>query len=275
MIQLILSILMSVSFADLKKPTTIDDLRKVTARISDPTMQSGGSGSVIESGRLGSLILTNNHVCEAMEPNWIVTVNNVSSKITKFKQFDKHDLCIIKVRRDYGVSLKIAGRLPKFGDTSIVSGHPIMFPQIVTKGHFSEELRVQVLVDVRPCTKEEYEQEPMECTFAGKAVVEIYDSQLSSNLIQPGNSGSAVFNEKGEIIGVVFAGAGEIGFSLNVPALHVSHFVSNHEAYSWKEIEKKTDAEKTQEVEEESRKKQFCKNNKTKLCSVRTDLLQR
>lgn len=112
MIQLILSILMSVSFADLKKPTTIDDLRKVTARISDPTMQSGGSGSVIESGRLGSLILTNNHVCEAMEPNWIVTVNNVSSKISKFKQFDKHDLCIIKVRRDYGVSLKVAGRLP-------------------------------------------------------------------------------------------------------------------------------------------------------------------
>lgn len=267
MISLILSIFISTSFAG---PKTVKELKQVTAQISNQGMNSGGSGSVIQVGINGSVILTNGHVCDAAEPGWIVTVDGVHSKINKIKYFDKHDLCLIHVPKNFGKSVNLSKRIPNATEKSVVSGHPMMMPQIVTEGHFSDELEIEVMIDIRECTKEEEAQYGFECAF-GMPVTKVYKSQVTSNLIQPGNSGSAVFNEKGEVAGVVFAGAGELGFAFIVPALYVSYFVQNNEAYVWENL--KTRKERKSEKSQE-KVRTFCIGNETKICKI-NDMLMR
>lgn len=267
MINLILSLLMSISFADLKKPKTVKELKSVTAQISNPERTSGGSGTVIQADNSGSIILTNNHVCEAMEQGWIVTVNNNASKVNKFKKFDKHDLCLIQVSKNFGYHVNLSKRIPDVTETSIVSGHPLMLPQIVTEGHFSEEMDINIMVDVRECTEEEFASLGMQCMF-GMPITRTFPSQMTSNLIQPGNSGSAVFNEKGEVAGVIFAGIGDIGFAFIVPAIYVTYFVVNSSAYKWETIQSNTSKEKDKKV------KNFCVSNGNKACKF-NDMLMR
>ena len=273
MINLILSLFLSVSFAELKHPKTVKELKTVTAQISNQSRTSGGSGSVVQSDQSGSLILTNNHVCEAIQPNWIVTVNGSESKIQKIKKFNDHDLCLIKVNKDYGVSLELSKRIPKATEVSIVSGHPLMLPQVVTTGHFSDEMEIEIVVDMRPCTPEEEKQYGFECMF-GMPITKKYKSQLTSNLIQPGNSGSAVFNEKGQVAGVVFAGVGEIGFNFIVPALYVSYFVQNHTGYNWEKVKSNKEKKKDRQTEESSTKEFYCQNNTKLICKL-NDMLKR
>lgn len=264
---LILSLLISMSFAG---PKTVKELKEVTAQISDPSMQSGGSGSVIQVGMNGSIILTNQHVCEATEPGWIVTVNGSQSRINKIKFFDQHDLCLIHVPKNFGKTVHLSKRIPKATEKSVVSGHPLMLPQIVTEGHFSDEIEIEVMVDVRACTPEEEKQYGFDCMF-GMPVTKRYKSQLTSNLIQPGNSGSAVYNEKGEVAGVIFAGAGEIGFAFIVPAIYVTYFVVNNEAYPWEKLKTRKQRQKD---ETQEKVKTFCIEKNTKICKI-NDMLMR
>lgn len=264
---LILSLLMSISFAG---PKTVKELKEVTAQISNPAMSSGGSGSVIQADLNGSVILTNQHVCEATEPGWIVTVNGSQSRINKIKFFDKHDLCLVHVSKNFGKTVKLSRRIPNATEKSVVSGHPLMMPQIVTEGHFSDEIEIEVMVDVRACTPEEEKQYGFECMF-GMPVTKLYKSQLTSNLIQPGNSGSAVFNEKGEVAGVIFAGAGEIGFAFIVPAIYVTYFVVNSSSYPWEKLKTR---KQRQKEESQEKVKTFCIGKDVKICKI-NDMLMR
>jgi hypothetical protein len=43
----------------------------------------------------------------------------------------------------------------------------------------------------------------------------------------PGSSGSAVFNDRGEIAGLVFAGRGELGYAFSVPQAFIYSFVND------------------------------------------------
>jgi hypothetical protein len=60
------------------------------------------------------------------------------------------------------------------------------------------------------------------------------DARVVSNLIQPGSSGSGVFNQQGELIGVVFAGASrDFSFGFIVPQEYVLDFVKTAHNLAW------------------------------------------
>jgi S1-C subfamily serine protease len=221
------------SHASTIKPTTVQELRKVTVKITNKESSSGGTGTIIESGVFGSLIITNKHVCESIETDWLIVNNNKGYRINRYKTFDRHDLCIIETKANLNVSVKISGTFPKIGDKSVVSGHPMLLPQTVTTGHYGDEIKINVVTSVRECTEEESTEDPMGCSFFGKPVTEIHDAQYSTNLIQPGNSGSGVFNEKGELSAVVFAGSQSLSFSFVVPLLYITYFIKNNQDYAW------------------------------------------
>lgn len=260
---LIATILIMLTHAATIKPTTVVDLRKVTVKITNPEQSSGGTGSVLESGMFGSLILTNKHVCQSIEKGWILIQNNKGYRINRFKMFDRHDLCIVETRANLGVSTKLAGKFPKIGDKSIVTGHPLLLPQTVTTGHFGDELKIEVVIDVRECTAEEEKETPMPCAFFGKAITEEYETQYTSNLIQPGNSGSAVFNEKGELSAVVFAGNSDLGFTFTVPMLYITYFISNNSEYPWVKPGQQSKTQSASSQEKIKKYLNFCNLNKT------------
>lgn len=230
----LLILLLLISSQSLAMPTR-DELRKATVKVLNTTMNGGGTGTIVSSSPKGSLILTNSHVCEVVESGGYITNDNNKYKVTNYKLYDGHDLCLVKVSENLKVNTKITKTRPKINDTSIVSGHPHLLPNIITMGHFTDRLSVNVLVGFEQC-----EEQSLECAFfGGKPIVKTYESQLISNLILPGNSGSAVYNSKGEIAGVVFAGNKDLSFAFIVPHIYVNYFMQIHNQIPWARPENK------------------------------------
>jgi S1-C subfamily serine protease len=208
-------------------PTTNQQLARTSVMITNG--HGGGTGVIYRSGRNGSQILTNNHVCKAIKGGGLLTTTKGQFPIVSFQTSDLHDICLITTKANLGLSVNIAQNPPNVGDEAIASGHPNLLPHIVTRGHFTDHLRVPVMTGVRECTKEELESDlSMICVFLGGIpVIRVYESQVITSTIMAGSSGSAVFNSNGEISGLVFAGAGELSYGFIVPQEYVLNFVEN------------------------------------------------
>lgn len=207
-----------------------------TSRLYDTTVSvtnlertSGGSGTILSSTPNLSFVLTNSHVCEVTRSGGLVNKENGNSFFVQaFKRSMTHDLCIIAVAADLHAESSIAKESPLPLEESTVSGHPRLLPLIINKGHFSGKSIIQVMTGLRPCTEEEFKngKTGVFCMLIGKLpVVKTYEAQTVSNLIQPGSSGSAVYNTKGEISAVIFAGSGDIGYGFAVPFEFLSQFL--------------------------------------------------
>lgn len=221
----------------------LKDYRKIAVTITPADEpHHGGTGSVIRSSRDGSLILTNKHVCGVVKEGGAVHKDGETYKVKLYKEYGLHDLCLIYVEENLKTQVTISSQAPQPGDKSYVTGFPLLQPNIVTEGHFSDLTQIEVMIGVRDCTDKENMDDPMGCAFFGKAITQRYKTQFTSNLIQPGNSGSAVLNSNGELAGVVFAGGGDLAFGYIVPYSSVVHFLATLDYWHWqkpKHVKKK------------------------------------
>lgn len=212
-------------------PPTNFEISRNTAMVTTLGQTSGGSGTVIRSFPSESYILTNSHVCGAIENGGLVTTTTgKKAQIVNYRRATVHDLCMVKVAEDLGTPpLKIAKHAPKPYDDEIISGYPALYPNIVTRGHFAGKQRILVNIGFRDCTDQEKADPVMGvlCAFVGKVPeLKNYEAMVGSATIMPGSSGSGVFNNKGQLSGVVFAGQGEIGYGLLVPLEYVHLFLA-------------------------------------------------
>lgn len=201
---------------------------KSTVMITNLMNNSGGSGTILSSSVSGSQILTNSHVCEVVKNGGYIHSYAGSSFVHSYKQSELHDLCLIKVLDNLHVNTSLASRTPLLMDEATVSGHPHLLPTIVTKGHFSGRKTVQVMIGMRECTEEDMQDtnSAIFCMFLGRLpIIKTYESIVVSPTIQPGSSGSGVYNSSNEIGAVIFAGAGDFGYGLAVPYEYVRKFV--------------------------------------------------
>lgn len=205
-------------------------IHKVTVMVTNLQSDSGGSGSIVFRNTSYSEVLTNLHVCQNLKRGGLVhTYDGKSHTITSFKQSHIHDLCLIRVAEDLKFSTNLEYVAPKFSEESIVSGHPRLLPTIINFGHFSDKIVVKVAIGVRDCTKQEQNDSEtgLLCLMVGKLpIIKNYEAIVISNLIQPGSSGSPVFNGNRKLSAVVFAGSGEISYGLAVPYEYVKRFLS-------------------------------------------------
>lgn len=214
------------------KPQSISDLYKTSVRIYNKAETSGGTGSIFRSYSNASHILTNKHVCRLIEQGGKVDYDGRMYSITHYKKFSRHDLCLVRVEKNFKINTVIADKLAKKSSTTYVSGHPNLLPHIATKGHLSGRMDIQIVVGTKKCKDDDTS---IECAwFGGKPVVKTFDSIVVSNLIKPGNSGSAVFNAEGEVVGVVYAGSGsDFSHGFIVPHIYVIFFLQNAHRYKW------------------------------------------
>ena len=232
---LITILLSCISFAGTLRPRNVEDLHQSSVRIMNLAQTSGGTGSIFRSYRDASHILTNKHVCRLIEQGGYVVKDERRYLITHYKKFEHHDLCLVRVKNNLGISLVISETLAKQSSTTYVSGHPNLLPHIATRGHLSGRMEIELITGVRPCTEDDIEKDPLVCLFfGGMPLVEKFDSQVVSNLIKPGSSGSAVFNSDGEIVGVVYAGnGGDFSHGFIVPQIYLHYFLQNAHRQSW------------------------------------------
>ena len=218
-------------------PKSDADMFKVTVRIMNDAQSSGGTGSILVSNKSGSVVLTNKHVCRLIEHGGVVEApSHEIYPVKAFKEDTDHDLCLIKINANLGINLVLSEDVPAPGDPAIIAGHPALLPTIVTRGHFSEHMNIHVADGQRDCTEADKasEEHGLECAFTGKVTLEIpREAQLVSATIMPGSSGSPVFNAKGEIAGVVFAGQGQLSYGLIVPLEYLNSFMEAQADMDW------------------------------------------
>jgi S1-C subfamily serine protease len=220
------------------KPITPEDFKNATAMITDKGNTSGGTGVVVGSFKNKSFILTNSHVCGVVENGGHVIINKVQYTVERYAKSKVHDLCLIEIMTNLNLQTPIATESAKFGDKVTISGHPMLMPTQIVNGLMSEPMEITIIVGIVPCTKEDLSNpDPtvqMICMFLGGfPVVKTYPTMTTSALISPGNSGSAVYNEKGEITALVFAGnGGDLTQGILVPLEYIRNFLYN-EKKNW------------------------------------------
>lgn len=234
----IVLLISNLANAKMMYPKTVSELKETSVRILNLEMTSGGTGSIFRSFSNATHILTNKHICRLIEPGGVVDYKGKQYLVTHYKKFQDHDLCLIRIAADLGVDLEVADALAKESSTSIVSGHPSLLPHIITIGHLSERQDISLVVGVKPCTDKDLQEDPLVCIFFnGKPITKNLDAQLVSNLIKPGNSGSAVFNREGKLIGTVFAGDGrDFSFGYIVPQIYLLYFLQNAHRFDWVKV---------------------------------------
>jgi hypothetical protein len=209
------------------KEQSITDATVMITRLTG----GGGSGVIIENTAQGSSILTNNHVCEVIANGGIVTTTKgKQTLVVSYSPDSLHDLCLVTVAEDLGVSAKVAKHAPKPYSEATISGHPALLPNVVAKGHFSGKKIIQVLIGFKKCTPQMLEETPelngICGFFGGLPIVKTYESILVTAMIMAGSSGSAVYDNNGDIAGLVFAGSGDLSYAYTVPFEYVALFLN-------------------------------------------------
>jgi len=188
---------------------------------------SGGTGIILNSSRSESQILTNKHVCGVVENGGVVRTRSSNYQVVSYLTSDRSDLCLLTVAADLKINTKVAQQPPAVYSSAHISGHPRLLPNVITHGHVSDKRIIEVFTGIRACTEEEAGgQLGLLCMiFGGMPVIESYESTLVTATIQPGSSGSGIYNDNNELIGVVFAGSGDLGYAWTVPYEQVTNFL--------------------------------------------------
>lgn len=211
-----------------KKPSDVADFAETSVKVVDRSQQIGGSGVILRSTQGGSEILTNKHVCRLLEGGGYIKRGEETMLAQAIKKYPDHDLCLVKVQKNLGVTTKVAMFSPVDYSPAYISGHPALLPHVLTTGNFSGEEIITLVVGIKECTKEDIQNAWMICAFfGGMPIIQALESQLVTGTILPGSSGSGVFNDKGEIAGLVFAGRGKgLGYAFIVPHAYVVDFLN-------------------------------------------------
>jgi len=163
---------------------------------NDETSQGkvrGGTGfNVSSSGR----IVTNCHVIEGADRISIQFPNGERYESISYEMYKDMDLAVIKIE---GVELPYLtmdqSKPGKEGDTVTIIGNPLGYKKIAQRGLIGKSYQIKGVA------------------------VPVFDVGISLN---PGNSGSPVINDKGKVIGVIFAitdGEEAIGLAIPIQAL--------------------------------------------------------
>lgn len=200
-----------------------------TVLITNFAQNSGGSGSVVAIMKDESEILTNAHVCGLLKKGGlVVTDTGMKYAVSKFKTDTIHDLCLVVINTKLNSKAKLALEPAALYSDATTTGHPALLPNIITKGHFSNNKMISVVTGIKKCTPEEV-QSRLECLFfGGLPIIRNYMSTVVSTLIMPGSSGSGVYNANDELTTVIFAGMSDIGYGFAVPQEYISVFLDKY-----------------------------------------------
>jgi len=207
---------------------TTEDMAKASVMITNKAENSGGTGVIIRSNSKVSQILTNRHVCKLLKNGGtVITDSGVKYPVFSYRESNLHDMCLVSVASDLRVNTMVAERAPREYEDASVAGHPSLYPSIITKGHFSKRSKAYIQTGLKECTQEDMQNgNILLCIFLGGIpIITEYDVQVLSPTIEPGSSGSAVYNSDGELSALVFAGNRGLSYALAVPYEYVKKFL--------------------------------------------------
>jgi len=176
-------------------PNIVEKVQPSIVSILVQTGQGGAQGSgVVWDGSKG-IIVTNNHVVEGAQQVQVALSNGDKLDGQVLATDPTVDLAVVKVNSTSLPSATFAKQLPRVGELAVAMGNPLGFENSVTAGIVSALHR----------------------SLDQSTYIDLIQTDAP---ISPGNSGGALVNEQGEVIGINSAGipstenANSIGFAI-------------------------------------------------------------
>ena len=197
---------------------------------------SGGTGFAVKTAKGKTVTVSNAHVC-AVADNGKVAARWDNGRYTILDVLEvdeKHDLCLMSGLPGEIEGFDLAWQDVDINDPIYVIGHPLLYPNTYSEGLVRERLGLFLTLIIAPKDREECESQKLEyreykSLFGTVAVCgQTFDSFGTSVRIMPGNSGSPVFNFKGEVVGVVFAGDTRTGDGSYVPLEYLERLLASY-----------------------------------------------
>lgn len=181
-------------------PSLVERVQPSVVSVQVQTGQGGAEGSgVVWDGERG-LIVTNNHVVEGAQAVQVVPADGKAVAAQVLGTDPVTDLAVIQVSRTDLPSATFADELPRVGELAVAMGNPLGFENSVTAGIVSALHR----------------------SLGEEPFIDLIQTDAP---ISPGNSGGALVNRHGEVIGINSAGipstenANSIGFAIPAPTV--------------------------------------------------------
>lgn len=174
---------------------SVEQYRSIFGQSQDKQSTSAGSGIIVSQDDTYTYIATNNHVVANSSELTITFVDGKTAPAQVVGVDAQHDLAVVKVKTaDMDSSTVSAIKMATLGDsdsvkvgqTSIVIGNALGYGQSVTTGVISAKEREVTLKD------------DSGNTISNKLI-------QTDAAVNPGNSGGALLNSNGQVIGIVSA----------------------------------------------------------------------
>jgi serine protease DegQ len=183
-------------------PEIVEEAEPSVVAVAVQGVGGAGEGSGVIWDDKG-VIVTNNHVVEGAREVEVVLASGTRLDARVEEADALSDLAVLRVERDGLPAAHFADDLPRVGELALAIGNPSGFEQSVTAGIVSALHRAIPSGGQTP------------------ALVDLIQTDAP---ISPGNSGGALFNGNGEVIGINVAyippqptGAVSIGFAIPAP----------------------------------------------------------
>jgi serine protease DegQ len=181
-------------------PSLVERVQPSIVSIVVTTQQGGAQGSgVVYNGSRG-IIVTNNHVVAGANTVQVVLSNGDKLDAKVLATDPEVDLAVIQVAKTDLPTATFAKKLPRVGELAVAMGNPLGFENSVTAGIVSALHR----------------------SLGENPFIDLIQTDAP---ISPGNSGGALVNREGEIMGINSAGipstenANSLGFAIPSPTV--------------------------------------------------------
>ena len=195
---------------------------------------SGGTGFAVKTEDGVRYTLSNAHVCEIGQKRGFMLAKkgNLSTRLRIIAISDNSDLCLLEALPGLE-GLELAEEVSMFEGVYLV-GHPLLMPISITAGW----VRGRGVFGISYCNVmrnntnfpriiRPQENDVDDIINMFDSCVKMRAAIITNNFSRPGNSGSAVLNDDGDVVGVLFAGDSE-GTSLMVPLSEVKTFLTGY-----------------------------------------------